>query len=238
MAAGGKVDTVWSRNTVTGQQLATLSQASWLEKPDVKRRPGWLMLAVKDEAVTEISQLLTAQNDLLVLHASGTLALDVLHKHPRHGVMWPLQSMQTAGNDWSAIPLFLEADAEEDRRNLKNIATALSGKLYEVSGTDRLYYHLAAVIAGNFSNALYQQVYQLLQPKGLDPGVLLPILTQGLKGLMQQAPAEKQTGPAIRNDLQVMEQHLQLLNNQPELAELYRLMSRLIQQQAGLVEKK
>lgn len=236
--AGGKVATVWSRNAASGQHLAELSGANWLEQLDVPRSPGWLMLAVKDEAVEEISRQLLPQADLLVLHASGTLPLAALSQHANRGVMWPLQSMQMVGNDWSSIPLFIEGATASANQQLHDIAGLLSPKLHTVNSQQRLYYHLAAVMAGNFSNALYQQVYVLLSNRGLDPKVLLPILQNGLAGLMEAPPASRQTGPAVRKDAQVMEQHLALLSEQPELASLYALFSKMIQQQADSLRSK
>jgi len=230
--AGGKLASVWSRNTTSGEALARKYGALWLTEMAAQRSAGWLMLAVKDQAVEEISAMLHPQDDLLLIHASGTLPIAVLHQHPHSGVMWPLQSMQISGNDWSVIPLFIETAQAEDHHTLKNIAGQLSTQLYSVSGQERLYYHLAAVMAGNFSNALYQSVFTLLTQEGLDPKVVLPQLQAGLTGLMEDAPARRQTGPAVRRDLQVMEQHQHLLAQQPELAELYRLFSKMIQQQA------
>lgn len=230
--AGGRIASVWSRNKETGQKLADLVGAECLNQPTVNRSPGWLVLAVKDAAVFEVAAQLEAQANLLVLHASGTLPLEVLNKHPHIGVMWPLQSMQFAGNDWSTIPLFLESSTLEDADQLMQIASHLSKKCYEVSGVDRQRYHLAAVLAGNFSNALYQVIYELLKQHKLDPKVVLPILQAGLTDLMEQPPANRQTGPALRKDQKVMDQHLELLAKAPDLTALYLLFSKLIQQQA------
>ncbi len=229
---GGQVATVWSRNSKKGQELARLTGAIWLEKMDVQRSPGWLMLAVKDEAVQKVSHDLRQQEDLLVLHASGTLPLAILEQHPHNGVLWPLQSMQMEGNDWSVIPLFIEVAQNEDLSTLNRIASLMSDLLYTVNSRQRLDYHLAAVMAGNFSNALYQVVYTMLSSRGLDPKVLLPQLQAGLTGLMDEPPAKRQSGPAVRKDAKVMEKHLRVLGGQPDLAVLYQLFSKLIQQQA------
>lgn len=230
--AGGKLASVWSRNATSGEALARKYGALWLTALATQRSSGWLMLAVKDQAVEEIAGMLHPQSDLLLVHASGTLPIAVLQPHPHTGVLWPLQSMQLTGNDWSVIPLFIEASQADDQHALKNIAARLSTQLYTVTGQERLYYHLAAVMAGNFSNALYQSVYEMLGRQGLDPKVVLPQLQAGLDGLMDDAPAKRQTGPAVRGDIQVMEQHQHLLAQQPELAQLYRLFSKMIQQQA------
>jgi predicted short-subunit dehydrogenase-like oxidoreductase (DUF2520 family) len=39
------------------------------------------------------------------------------------------------------------------------------------------------------------------------------------------SPQDAQTGPAVRGDRKVIDEHLQLLKDYPEYAELYRLIS-------------
>ena len=38
-------------------------------------------------------------------------------------------------------------------------------------------------------------------------------------------PADVQTGPAIRNDLSTISRHLQVLENYPEMSELYGMLT-------------
>jgi len=43
--------------------------------------------------------------------------------------------------------------------------------------------------------------------------------------VQQQLPASVQTGPAVRNDQTTMAAHLQMLEGQPQLQEMYTLLS-------------
>jgi predicted short-subunit dehydrogenase-like oxidoreductase (DUF2520 family) len=55
--------------------------------------------------------------------------------------------------------------------------------------------------------------------------VLLPLIDESCAKLHTLSPAEAQTGPAVRWDTNVMDKHLKLLENMPETAELYKLLS-------------
>jgi hypothetical protein len=46
--------------------------------------------------------------------------------------------------------------------------------------------------------------------------------------VQEHLPGDVQTGPALRNDEQTMAAHLQLLSQNPELQEVYELISQLI----------
>ncbi len=45
---------------------------------------------------------------------------------------------------------------------------------------------------------------------------------------MDKSPSQLQTGPAIRGDEKIMQQHLNYLAAKPELAELYKKLSERI----------
>lgn len=227
----GEIGTIYGRNPVEAESLAIACGGTAISQLNTERS-GWLVLAVSDDALIDLANSLTPSADILVVHCSGTSNLEVLNTHPHSAVIWPLQSLQKAGNDWSTIPLFTEGRSMNDAALINHIASTLSNIVVPTNSLQRQQYHLAAVMAGNFSNALYQQVYSYLKELELDPRYLLPILTKGLENLMETPPQERQTGPAARGDEKVMQAHLQLLREKPELIKLYELMSGIIAQEA------
>jgi predicted short-subunit dehydrogenase-like oxidoreductase (DUF2520 family) len=58
--------------------------------------------------------------------------------------------------------------------------------------------------------------------------VLLPLIDESCAKLHTLSPAAAQTGPAVRWDTNVMDKHLALLENMPETAEVYKLLSQEI----------
>ena len=88
--------------------------------------------------------------------------------------------------------------------------------------------HLAAVISGNFSNHLFTLVNQYCKTEKLDFSLLQPMLYETVARLSYSNPAEMQTGPAIRNDIETMNRHMEMLAHNEDLSEVYEMFSSLI----------
>ena len=82
-------------------------------------------------------------------------------------------------------------------------------------------YHLAAVIANNFSNYLFGQASNLLKEHRLDFSMLLPLIEETVRKIHTADPVCIQTGPARRGDLKTISAHLALLGDHPELKKIY-----------------
>lgn len=88
-----------------------------------------------------------------------------------------------------------------------------------VSG-DRALYHAAAVMAGNYATTLLGLAAESLTAAGVDPArapkLLAPLALQSLRNAAELGPTQALTGPAVRGDRDVIEQHLialRALNN-------------------------
>ena len=161
---------------------------------------------------------------------SGTVSCQCLREYAdRFGVIYPLQTF-TKSQDMRTleVPLCLESDFVGDNKDLMwNLARELSPSCYEVSEAQRARMHVAAVFACNFSNTMYQIAYKLLEEKGLPFEILLPLLRQTVEKVSTMTPAEAQTGPAVRRDVNVMRAQLAELEDE-RLRELYRMVSDMI----------
>ena len=167
---------------------------------------------------------------------SGTVSCQCLKDYADHyGVIYPLQTF-TKSQDMRTleVPLCLEYhDSQEptlpsvEYDQMHSLARELSPKCYEVSEQQRARLHLAAVFACNFSNAMYNVAYKLLQEKDLPFEMLIPLLHQTVRKLETLTPVEAQTGPAARRDENVMQAQMDALSD-PKYREIYRIMSDLI----------
>ena len=59
--------------------------------------------------------------------------------------------------------------------------------------------------------------------------VMLPLIRETAEKVETIHPREAQTGPAVRGDENVMEAQKALLSNEPEMQQIYDLMSKSIQ---------
>ncbi|HEY0899012.1 MAG TPA: DUF2520 domain-containing protein, partial [Sphingobacteriaceae bacterium] len=104
----------------------------------------------------------------------------------------------------------------------------ISQKVVFMDSVQRRALHVAAVFACNFTNHLYALASGILQKNELDFDLLRPLIRETAEKVQTFLPEEVQTGPAVRGDQQTMNKHLELLQDNPELLELYRKLSQSI----------
>ena len=105
---------------------------------------------------------------------------------------------------------------------------AISKKVKQISSEDRKALHVAAVFASNFSNHMLTLSKQIAEKNGLDFEVLKPLIAETLNKSINIGPENAQTGPAKRGDLEILERHLSFLQDDPAVAEIYRVISQHI----------
>ena len=144
--------------------------------------------------------------------------------------MYPLQTFSKGREvDFDSIPFFLEAINEEDAKKLRRIAASLSADVSFLSSEKREKLHLAAVFACNFSNHMYTLAARILEENEIPVKVLQPLIDETAAKIHDMHPILAQTGPAVRYDENVMHHQLSQLND-PEMREIYQLLSRSIHQ--------
>jgi hypothetical protein len=89
--------------------------------------------------------------------------------------------------------------------------------------------HVAATIVNNFSNHLFALAENYCDQQKIDFKLLVPLIEETAKRTEQFSPSQMQTGPAIRNDIQTIQIHLEVLENFPELKRFYELFTESIQ---------
>ena len=108
---------------------------------------------------------------------------------------------------------------------LKDIASALSEKVYEANSEQRKSLHLAAVFTCNFTNHMYALAAELLKKYELPFEAMLPLIDETARKVHELEPFVAQTGPAVRYDKNVINEHLRMLADEPQMQELYREIS-------------
>lgn len=228
--AGIPIAEVYGRDAAKSLELAQhLGARSVNDRQGLSVRDGMVVLCVKDDAIAEVAASFLNTPRLLV-HTSGTVSMHVLDGKAEHtGVFYPLQSLQrNRPVNWSEIPVCLEASSPESMDELTLLASRISDKVTLLSSEDRRWLHLAAVVVSNFTNFLYIQAESLCKAHGLSFQLLQPLIMETARRLEISSPSDWQTGPARRHDVQVMNHHLELLKDNPELQQLYREFSESI----------
>lgn len=185
------------------------------------------IIAVSDDAISEISSKITNTNSFVV-HTSGSVSMNSLKNSGKKGVFYPLQSFSKSKEvNFNEIPFCLESEDEKDYVLLEKIANAIGKKIYRINSEQRKQLHVAAVFVNNFVNHMYKIGYDICNRYNVPFEVLHPLIEETSKKIKHLSPNEAQTGPAKRNDISTINNHLNLLNEQQQV--LYKILTKSIQ---------
>ena len=224
--AGFRIWQVYSRSIESAQSLANKLKCGYTtDIKAIKTDADVYFFSVVDNALPAVIATMPP-NDGLWVHTSGSVPMDVFRGYAKHyGVMYPLQTFsKQRAIDLSHVPLFLEANASDDYELLFDVACFLSHTIINMSSDKRKHVHLAAVFACNFSNHLYTLASRILDKQGVDWRLLQPLLFETIAKLNDMPPVRAQTGPAVRGDHAIMEQHLSMLEDE-QMRKIYSLIS-------------
>ena len=187
------------------------------------------IICISDDAIPTLAQQLAVNG--LVVHTAGSVSIDALAPHTRRGVFYPLQTLgEDTSSKLSQIPLCLEASQDTDRALLERIAQAVEATHYWIDSAQRQILHLAAVLTNNFTNHLYTLSANLCEKHQIPFEILHPLILETAQKIKHLHPRNKQTGPALRNDQNTLNNHLGLLDDKT-LKKLYQLFTQSIQHQ-------
>ena len=228
--AGHHIVQVYSRNMLNASLLAYHIKAVPIDDLNhINPETDIFILAVKDDAIASIAQIL-AKREKLIVHTSGSTGLsELVALTPNAGVFYPLQTFsKNQETDFRKVPLCIEGADEEITNVLVQLAQTISNNVYQVDSAQRKILHLAAVFACNFPNYLYNVAQKLLEKHDMNFNLLRPLILETAQKVQHNLPDEVQTGPAVRNDQNTMAAHLLMLDDEPGLKELYNTLSQAI----------
>jgi predicted short-subunit dehydrogenase-like oxidoreductase (DUF2520 family) len=186
------------------------------------------IFAVNDQAISELADEVILPEGSILVHTSGSVPLDSLDYSSAYntGIFYPLQSF-TKGKkiDMDEVPFLVESEDEEVLQKLKKLAKSLSPMVYVVRSKDRKAIHIAAVFASNFSNHMIRIAEEIMRRQGLDFEMLKPLIIETISKSLQIGAKKAQTGPAIREDYETLEEHHRFLSFNESFAEIYKLIS-------------
>ncbi len=226
---GHVIPVIYSRNPENGAVLAAqLYDTQVIDEPDFAEFDlDILLLAVSDDAISSLSQQLIIGQDTLVAHCSGAAPISVLAHLVHHfGVFYPVQTFtKEKAVEFKDIPVCLEASSSQVHDVLYSLGRSLGCRMVVLDSEQRKWLHLAAVFANNFTNHMLFQAKAILDAEGIDFNLLKPLAKETIEKAFYMMPELAQTGPARRHDQRTMQAHLEKLQENPELSELYRRIS-------------
>jgi predicted short-subunit dehydrogenase-like oxidoreductase (DUF2520 family) len=232
-SAGISVTQVWARHSGRGRALANSLDT---EFHSITNSLGtvWtgdvLLMAVSDQAIAQVADQFICRENQHIIHCAGTLSMEILAGHPRHGVLWPVMNLSQPHEQLlQGVPILIETNHESLRDLLQSWCHRLRAQPVPSTLAQRIQIHLAAVMTANFNNLLLHWGHKLLLGQG-EHALLMPILREQLRLFAEDSsdPFKHQSGPAHRGDTETMNKHLALLEQDPEGQALYRTLSAFI----------
>ncbi len=227
--AGHTIAGVYSRTLQNAQQLATVLGAPATDSLEQLPDADIYLTMLTDDALAELAPaIVKGRETALFVHTAGSVSIDVWREAgaARYGVMYAMQTFSKgAVIEWPQVPVFVEGSSPAEQEIIMSLAHDLSGNVSVLSSKGRKKLHIAAVFASNFSNRMYAISERILKTEGVPFSVMLPLVRETARKVESMSPEEAQTGPAVRGDRKVIDEHVQLLKDWPEYAELYRLIS-------------
>ena len=200
---------------------------------DVADSAELIFITTPDDAIASVVSQIRWRTGQSVVHCSGANSTDILQSAKRLGcqvgVFHPLQtfaSMEQAIENMPGSTFALEAE-EPLLNTLKEMATALDGNWVELKAGDKVIYHVAAVIAGNYLVTLVKLATDLWQTFAIPPHqatqALLPLLRGTINNIDTIGIPQCLTGPIARGDTGTINKHLKALQKiAPALLSTYR----------------
>jgi predicted short-subunit dehydrogenase-like oxidoreductase (DUF2520 family) len=200
-----------------------------------------ILIATPDDEIAVVARELAriGEEELrgrVVLHTSGAMdsaVLDAIHERGAMvGSMHPLQSFSGVSVPSLEGKVFTIEGETQAVRVARQIARSLGGSPVRITGSKKILYHAAAVMAAGHVLAVEEAATHLLLSLGMRRSeavrALLPLTHQVLENFESLGPRAAWTGPLARGDYKVVRAHLEALQESPEeFAQTYEALSHL-----------
>jgi predicted short-subunit dehydrogenase-like oxidoreductase (DUF2520 family) len=187
-----------------------------------------IIIAVKDDVIADIAKELVVKEDVIIAHTSGSKPLDVLNYTATEntGVFYPLQTFSKDKRvNFENVPIFVEAFSIHAFLILNDLARSISKKVFQIDSEKRMAVHVSAVFACNFTNYLFRIAQEIMNKENLPFDLLKPLIVETINKSLALGPEKSQTGPAYREDLEILDRHMDYLSHNDVYKEIYRIVS-------------
>ncbi len=209
--------------------------------PDILLETEVVILAVRDQVIGEVAQMLVGTGLVTkrhtLLHCAGAASAKellggVADKVAGVGTMHPLSAIADAKVAMRALKgtvFGIEGD-DKGREMAGKLVHAMGGIVLALDSSQMAAYHAAAALASNYIVATIDAAAAVLAGAGIPADqaarALVPLAEGALRNVALHGTTGGLTGPVRRGDAATIERHLDALHGRPELAEIYRGLAR------------
>jgi predicted short-subunit dehydrogenase-like oxidoreductase (DUF2520 family) len=234
---------LWARRAAPARAAGSTAGVAAFSSapPDILLETEVVILAVRDQAITEVAQKLLGTGLInkrhVLLHCAGAAsARDLLGPVAGQvggiGTLHPLSAIADAKLSMRALKgtVFGVEGDDVGRATASKLVGAMNGVVLALDGTQMAAYHAAAAMASNYIVAAIDAAAAVLATVGVAQdraaAALVPLAEGALRNIAAHGTTGGLTGPVRRGDLTTISRHLEAIRDRPELAEIYRVLAR------------
>ncbi len=231
---GYRVVAVSSRSQTSAENLAQAINGChpFNSNQNVADAAELVFITTPDDAIASVASQIQWHAGQSVVHCSGADSTGILKPAKKLGayvgVFHPLQTFASVSQAIENMPGSTFAlETEPPLLNtLKDMAAALDGHWIELKASDKVIYHIAAVMACNYLVTLVKLATDLWQTFSVPPHqatqALLPLLRGTINNIDATGIPQCLTGPIARGDTGTIKKHLDALQKTaPSLLSTY-----------------
>ena len=227
---GISIDAIYNKHKESGISLAKDVNSIYISnKNKIPNNSTFYLVALKDDYYLEVLKGMDL-SDKLIIHTSGSLESKKINPFSkRWGCLYPMQTLTKYDNiNWNEVAFYIEASNNEDEKLIGSVCKKLEFNFSKVNSDQRRKLHISAVSTNNFTYHLLSTIKSFCEENDLNYEDLKFLLQKSIENSFQKEAFSMQTGPASRKDLKLIENHLNLLENNSNLKEIYELFSKQI----------
>ncbi len=234
---------LWARRAAQARHAGSIAGVAAFSSapPDILLESEVVILAVRDQVIGEVAQMLIGTGLVnkrhVLLHCAGAASAkellgEVADKVAGIGTLHPLSAIADGKDSMRALKgTVFGVEGDDVGRTMANrLVAALGGIVLGLDGTQMASYHAAAALASNYVVAAIDAAAAVLASTGVSPDkaaqALIPLAEGALRNIAAHGTTAGLTGPVRRGDAVTIRRHLDALRGRPELAEIYRALAR------------
>jgi predicted short-subunit dehydrogenase-like oxidoreductase (DUF2520 family) len=234
---------LWARRPAQARAAGSIAGVAAFSSapPDILLETEVVILAVRDQVITEVAQMLLGTGLInkrhVLLHCAGAASArellgPVAGQVAGIGTLHPLSAIADAKISMRALKgtVFGVEGDDAGRATAAKLVAAINGVMLALDSSQMAAYHAAAALASNYIVAVIDAAAAVLAGAGVAQDraaqALVPLAEGALRNIAARGTTGGLTGPVRRGDLTTVSRHLDAVRDRPELAEIYRVLAR------------
>ncbi len=229
----------FSRTAQSAQEAAQLTNTTQFDTmEELVKTCDTLFLTVPDGQIQTVWNQVKAFpiEGKSICHCSGSLSTEIfsgIHETGAHGYsihpMFPFNSKTISYESLQSALITIEG-CVEGRDEMVRLFESFGNKVKAIEAETKTAYHAAAVMVSNQVVALFEMATDLLYDCGFSEEESLmavkPLALKNLDNILAVGTTKALTGPVERNDVQTVQKHLQVLDEEQKA--VYQACSKML----------